>query len=228
MQHISDDDLVLHYYREQDASNHLAGCAECSARFEALRRDLDAVPSSAPPEPGSLFEQQTWNAIAPRLRKRPKILRISTPIAAAAVLALASFSIGRWTVQRQQVPVENAQAVRERVLIVAVGDHLERSQMVIAEVVNASPGEDLKTQRDLAELLVGPNRLYRQTAASAGDAATATLLEDIERALLEVAHAPDQLQGEAVDRLRERIKQQGLLFRIRVTESQLQERIGTL
>jgi hypothetical protein len=229
MQHCSEDDLVLHYYGElPEAAGHLVDCAECSTRFDSLKRDLDTVELPPVPEPALGYEHRVWQKLQPKIR--PKIRperarpRFWLPVAAAAAIAVASFSLGRWT--QPLAPVEDGKAVRERVLIVAVGDHLERSQMVIAELVNAKPGEKLTTERDLAESLVGPNRLYRQTATATGDTATAALLEDIERVLLEVAHAPEEARSEQVQRLRERIEQQGLMFRIRVTESQLQQRIG--
>ncbi len=234
--------MVLHYYGElPEAAAHLSECAECRARYQALQRDLNVVDLPPVPERPAAYESQVWAKLAPQIgasKPRPKwlgCLRSSfwAPVAAAAAIAVGSFSVGRWT----QAPVpgvggrpatvaEDSKSVRERVLIVAVGDHLERSQMVIAELVNAQPGTKLETERDLAESLVGPNRLYRQTAVMTGDTATASLLEDIERVLLEVAHAPDEVRGEQVERLRERIQQQGLLFRIRVTGSQLQQRIG--
>lgn len=228
MQHCSDDDLVLHYYGElPEAAGHLADCAECAVRMDKLRRDLDAVDLPPVPEPALGYEHRVWKGLEANIRPRPAAAkpRFWMPVAAAAAIAVLSFSLGRWT-QRPAVPVEDARAGRERVLIVAVGDHLERSQMVIAELVNSKPGEGLSTERDLAESLLGPNRLYRQTAVSTGDNATASLLEDIERVLLEVAHAPDEVRSEQVQHLRERIEQQGLLFRIRVTESQLQQKMG--
>ncbi len=39
------------------------------------------------------------------------------------------------------------------------------------------------------------NRLYRQTAASSGDDRVVSLLDDLERVLLEVAHSPEELHG---------------------------------
>ena len=58
--------------------------------------------------------------------------------------------------------------VRERVLLVAVGDHLERSQMVLIELANAGAhtGVDISYEQKAAEDLLESNRLYRQTAAA--------------------------------------------------------------
>ena len=47
--HLTDDQLVLLYYREPlegpGLDGHLAGCAECRGRFQALTRVLEAVGS---------------------------------------------------------------------------------------------------------------------------------------------------------------------------------------
>ncbi|MDZ4798122.1 MAG: hypothetical protein SGI92_08165 [Bryobacteraceae bacterium] len=237
MRHSSDEDLVLHYYEElAEVGGHIDDCAECRVRYQALQRDMNIVAMPPVPERPAAYEEQLWARIAPKLGGVPAKPRWNwlrtrywAPVTAAAAIAVLSFSLGRWKqtpVLRPAAVAEDSKSARERVLIVAVGDHLERSQMVIAELVNAKPGSTLNTERDLAESLVGPNRLYRQTAAMTGDAATVSLLEDIERVLLEVAHAPDEVRGEQVERLRQRIEQQGLLFRIRVTESQMQRKMG--
>ena len=65
------------------------------------------------------------------------------------------------------------------------------------------------------------NRLYRQTAASAGDARVTGLLDDLERVLIEMAHGPDELRDSNLKNLRERIKREGLIFKIRVAGSRL-------
>ena len=51
----------------------------------------------------------------------------------------------------------------DRILLVAVGDHLERSQMVLVELMNATPGEslDISSQQQVAEDLVSENRLVQ-------------------------------------------------------------------
>lgn len=48
MNHPSDDDLVLHYYGEDDRDNtaveqHVATCAQCARAYEAISRSLNAV-----------------------------------------------------------------------------------------------------------------------------------------------------------------------------------------
>ena len=68
------------------------------------------------------------------------------------------------------------------------------------------------------------NRLYRQTAASTGDAAMASVLDDLERVLVDVAASPKTVSQEDLDSVRRRIDSKELLFKVRVVSSQVRER----
>ncbi|MGH9779080.1 MAG: hypothetical protein ACRD5I_11775, partial [Candidatus Acidiferrales bacterium] len=114
----------------------------------------------------------------------------------------------------------------ERILLVAVGDHLERSERILIEIVNAedSSAADISSERAWAEELVAANRLYRQTAAREGEPGVASVLEDLERVLLEVANSSEELTPAERERLRKRIESGGILFRVRVLGTQVRER----
>ena len=72
--------------------------------------------------------------------------------------------------------------------------------------------------------LVVANRLYRQTASQSGDRAVASVLEELERLLLDVAHGPSQLSPEELAALRQRIESKGVLFKVRVIGTNMRER----
>jgi hypothetical protein len=113
------------------------------------------------------------------------------------------------------------------VLLVAVGDHLDRSQMVLAELSNAPDGKgqiDISGERQIAQDLLDDNRLYRQTAHSTGDTAVASVLDDLERVLLEVANSPSEVSPEQFDQLRQEIRDRGLVFKVRIVGSQVRQR----
>jgi hypothetical protein len=107
-------------------------------------------------------------------------------------------------------------------LLLAVGSHLERSRMVLLEVLNADPGKapDLGAEQALARELIGASRLYRQSALRGPDPAVHALLERLERALIEIANAPGPAR---LAEIQERIRSQGLLLRIRVLGSRMRE-----
>jgi anti-sigma factor RsiW len=228
MQHISDDDLTLRYYGEDVAAGdgHLAACAECRARYQALQRVLNVVDVPVP-QRASEYEAEVWNRLSPKLGVQRRNLWFA-PRRWASVLLMASlvvtaFVLGRFLPAPTGTQTAEAPA-SERVMILAVGHHLERSQMVLAELVNAaSDGGTLHIgdERSMAQSLVGANRLYRTAAVANGDAGVAMLLDDLERVLLEVAHSPDDISASDLEAFRERVEEQGLLFKIRVVGSRL-------
>jgi hypothetical protein len=123
----------------------------------------------------------------------------------------------------QEAPgdIDAVSNVRERVLLVAVGDHLERSQMVLVELANAQPQHDLdiSAERQSADELLASNRLYRQTAVQLGQTNVADLLDDLERVLVEVARGPSRVSETQLAEIQQRIEAQGLLFKMKIVNS---------
>ena len=69
------------------------------------------------------------------------------------------------------------------------------------------------------------NRLYRQTATATGNAALAAVLDELEQVLVDVAASPDErVGGEISTRCGRRIESKGLLLKVRVLSSEVQER----
>jgi len=98
---------------------------------------------------------------------------------------------------------------------------------VLVELVSAADdkgGVDISNERARAEQLVAANRLYRETALSTGDAATASVLDDLERVLVDIAASPSTMSQEDLDSVRRRIESKELLFKVRVVSSQVRER----
>ena len=246
MKHLQEDELILHHYGEKDApadaAQHLRECRECAAQFAALQRVLASVEAAPVPERAPDYGAQVWRNIQSQvIAREPKrgfswsSLFGSRPLALAgamAVLLMVAFYAGRITTQTTTgVPGDptataNAEGVRERIMLVAVGEHLERSRMVLVELVNSPEGGpvNVSNTRAWAEDLVESNRLYRQTAAQAGDQGLSSVLDELERVLLDVAHSPDQVSQSQLDSLRKRIESRGLLFKLRVVEGQMQQR----
>lgn len=235
MKHISDEDLsILVAGEEPDAAvaAHLAECPDCRSRRAILEETIALVSSAERvPERGASYGRDVWARLSPSLPERRETAwpAFLTPgrLAFAAVLALvlvATFLAGRfWSVPQ---PAPLSAGVRERILVVALGEHLERSQAVLIELVNAPKGAglDVSSEQARANDLIAANRLYRQTASRSGDPAVAPVLEELERLLLDVAHGPSHLSPEDLATLRQRIEEKGVLFRVRVIGSNLRER----
>jgi hypothetical protein len=239
MNHLTEEQFVLYYYGEGDESPavraHLDACEACRAEYASLQRVLNVVDSAPVPERGADYGAQVWRRLQPAIKwNRPPGLsfwlwpaRHWAAAALMATLVVAAFVAGRYYSKMQPgAQTANAGQVRERILLVAVGDHLERSQTVLLELVNAEPGQSLNvaSERERAGDLVAENRLYRQTALRTGDARVASVLDDLEPVLLEIAHGPDRLTPEEVESLRQRIEGDGILFKVRVVGSSVRHR----
>jgi hypothetical protein len=239
MSHVSEDELVLLHYREdagRDAEAHVASCQACGARLRALAETLSLATAPDVPERGDDYGAAVWARLQPQLglperaAESPKLVpfrrRLWPQVAAFTALAAAlvfAFLLGR---RFPAEPQPLAAEVRERVLLVAVGEHLERSQVVLVELANAPAGEvlNVSAQRAVADELVSSGRLYREVAVRTGDPALAAVLEELERVLVEVAAGPDALQPADLVKLQQRIESRGLLFKVRVVGTQVRER----
>jgi hypothetical protein len=240
--HSSDEQLLLEYYGENsDSASHVAACAECAARFRELQALLNDV-TLEPPERGEHYGLELWQAIRHRLPARePRWLSLLTPrwgFAAAALLLLAvGFTGGRlWPdAERGKPPSSTGSSVasntvadeeaRRRVVLMTVNDHFDRSDGVLAEVMNAEGPRDLSAERQRAADLVAASRLYRRNATVINEPAVAAVLEEVERVLLDIVHQPPQASEADLDAIRRRIDAAGLLFKVRVMTSELQHRL---
>lgn len=241
MPHLTDEQLVAHYYRDADATPHLEACGDCRAQLETLRRVLALVDEMPIPERGENYGVEVWNRLRWRLDRRRGRTWLSA-LAAAAVLA-AAFFLGRYVPRAAQGPalvatntaantnttqpaaVESgapAAGANQRVLVFVVSDHLDSTGRMLMEVANADPKKslDISTEQQRAGELVESNRLFRQTAAQRGDARIATLLADIEPILIELSHAGATLSREELASMQKRIESKGLLFKVRVMSAQ--------
>ena len=226
-------------------ATHLDTCAECAlfvAEVQTIVREASALgPMTPPPHvwtqiQARLNESRQVQHPATRDRRRVYVWRFAWSAATAALVVLA-FLTGRFVNQREQAaprhpaatpsghPASRDSMVRERVLLIAVGDHLERSQMVLVELAHAETRDelDISSERQLADDLVASNRLYRQTAQQMGHASVAGLLDELERVLVEVARGPDTVSMQQLANLQQRIESQGILFKVRIVGSEIRK-----
>jgi len=253
--HVPEEDLVLHYYGElapQDegrVSAHIAECHDCHAAYRRLQQVLMSVDDTAlgVPELPEGFERVVWARLEPSLergrggwlsRLLPSPSRLGW-VTAAVVLVVSAFFAGRMSRQTPSTPgttptavattavntAANQNQVRERILLIDLGEHLDRSQRVLVELVTAEgAAADFASERNRAEQLVWANRLYRETAAATGDSSVVDLLDQLERVLVEVAASSPNSSQRELDDVRRRIESGSLLFKVRVVSSDLLER----
>jgi anti-sigma factor RsiW len=244
--------------QREATAKHLADCGECRAELERIEAVLAALDTMPVPDPGDDYSRRVWQQIAPRLPekrarwwdfglKRQSGKRWSAPegwpatarwfdprrLAAAgaiAALVIAAYWAGKHAGPSPQPLAVDASTVRERVLIMAVGEHLGRSEMVLVELANAEPANAKQKQVNIsgeqrrAADLLEENRLYRRTALEQGDTSLANVLDELERVLLDLAHSPDNVTPAQLETIRQRIEARGILFKVRVVGKELQQR----
>jgi hypothetical protein len=104
-----------------------------------------------------------------------------------------------------------------------VGDHLERSQMLLVEIMNTDAKGPINFSSEQAEArdLLDSNHLYRVSAQQAGDPQVAHLLDQLGRVLTEIANGPADVSPRDLEQVRHTIQSEGLLFKVRVVGSEV-------
>lgn len=242
MQHPTDDDLILRFYGEQSPAEqaridaHVRACSSCQSAWVELGETLKMVETAVVPEPDAGFERIMWAKVQqalPARRHQGWTWRQLVPVLsfAAVVIAVVALGYAWWTkTPSQQPPVATQAAVagdpRERVLLTALDDHFEQTELLLIELMNApdSGAAGLEFERTAADELVASGRLYRVTAQQIGNHHFAQMLEDLETVLVEVARGPEKVNRKELESLRTRIDDGGLLFKVRAVTSEIRER----
>ena len=245
MKHAAEEELFA--YREGEMKRrrtiaaHLQECGECRAELERIEEVFQALHAMPVPDPGEEYGAKVWRQIADRLPDHRPESRASwwrgffaprrlVAMGAAAALLIMAFLAGRYTGPKKPVDeLLDASKVRERVLVVAVGEHLGKSEMILMELSNTQPAEggkkliNISTAQRRAEDLVEESRLYRQTALVGGDNAIASTLDELQRVLLDVANSPAEVTPAQFESIQKRIAAQGILLKVRVVRQELRE-----
>lgn len=253
--HATEEELILHYYGElpPDArvEAHVAQCAQCRRSLAELGHVLSLVDAQQLPEPLDGLEQRVWARVEPEIGRArtswfSRVFRGAPALSerrksngprwafagGVAALVVAAFVAGRITRPNETTPATPQVAASEpndatgRLMTAAVGDHLDESQMVLLELLNANTSDlgNLENEQMRARELVATNRLYRQTALRTGDEGVREVLDALERVLLEIANAPPDVSARELEALRADIEQRGILFRVRVVASEMRAR----
>lgn len=222
MNHLTEEQEMSVYYGDlpPHIEAHLRECPACRARIERLREMLDSLREQPVPARGPSYGAEVWTRLLPRLPQRHVRwwLRPWTLAPAIAALLVIAFFAGMFTQRRVQSGFSAQE--RERVLLIALSDHLERSQIVLAQLLNSRPTDlDFATEQDRARDLLSENRLLRQTALHDGDNVQAALLDDLERVLLDIANSPSEIAPDDLLALQQRIEDQSLLLKVRITST---------
>jgi len=245
VKHYSEEDLILHFYgedagrRRREISQHVDECASCADVYRELAGTLQLLEAPEAPERGEQYGLEVWQRIRARLPEPEapwwvrwlKWDRLAVA-GAVAMLAVPALITGlSWSNPGNPSPASPpavastiASDGRQRILLTSVTEHLDRSERILTDIMNAPDGGDISTEQRRAEDLVSTSRLYRQEAVEAGEQSVASVLEDLERNLLEVIHSPSKVTAADLDDVRQRIDAASLLFKVRVLGDELRQR----
>jgi hypothetical protein len=236
MKHLTEKEIVLHCFGDAEhgteIDQHLNACPECRETFEQVKALLASIEPTSVPEPHEALEQKMWLRLRDRLQERrggflSTIFAKWATAGAMAVVVLAAFLAGRFWPRgvEKAIPAQSAQIDPQRVVLVAVGDHLERSQMLLVEIMHsdAKNSVDLSHEQAQARDLLDANHLYRLSAGKQGDPSVQAMLDQLERVLAEIANAPRDLSQNDLREIQDQVQSQGLLFKIRVVGSKVRQ-----
>jgi len=247
--HYSEDDLTLYYYgegrRRERIERHLADCSACASLYRDISGTLALIAAPEVPERGDQYGLEIWQRIRHKLPERPDpwwapFFRRDRLMfaAAAAMLVLTAFVAGRvWPRQPAGAPATGTAPIasggpgsiaagdtRQRILLTSVAEHLDRSERVLTDIMNAPDRSDISSEQRWADDLLTTSRLYRQDAEDAGEQSVAVVLDDLERSLLEIVNSPSQISAADLEQIRRRIDAAALLFKVRVMSDELRRR----
>jgi len=224
---------------------HLESCPACASLYHEIAGTLAMVVAPEVPERGDQYGLEVWQRLRHKLQEQDaplwktswtSVFRHDRLVfaAAAAALLLAAFVAGRvWPRQPAGVPTASVQQTadgaagaadsRQRILLTSVADHLDRSERVLTDIMNAPRG-DISSEQRWADDLLSTSRLYRQDAVDAGEQSVAAVLDELERSLLEIANSPSKISAADLEQIRRRIDAAALLFKVRVMSDELRRR----
>jgi hypothetical protein len=233
MNHISDEEMVELYYDEpmHACKAHVKSCRQCAAQFAEFKRSMDAMVSQGVPQRSADFGDRVWQSLRPQLtpyeNKTPgwgiwANWRAAALVAGCAIVLAAVFVGGRYweRVSTKITAVASNPQRPQRVVLVVLTDHLDRSERMLVNLEHAGLNDRIdnaQLQSEARELLAS-NRLYRVTASNAGDPELAGALDRLQGVLAEIANDP-KLSAADIERVRKDMNTKGILFEIRVLRS---------
>jgi hypothetical protein len=242
MKHLSEEDLIDLYYGEAPdaAAQHARACRECGAQLAELQRDLESAKLVAVPARSTDYAERVWQALRPQLvpyekrrsgwrgwvQWRAAVLALGC-VALVAAAFLGGRTWERHTVKTARVAGNQGPQAKQRVVLVVLADHLDRTERLLVAIEHANSSdraENAELQSEARDLLAS-NRLYRTAASDAGDPALGGALDRLEGVLAEIANDPT-LTAEDLARLRNEMNAEGILFEVRVLRERSTDEIS--
>jgi hypothetical protein len=245
MTHLNTEELIALFYGEVDKAKHVEDCAECAKAYAALKSDMAEMNFPEPPERDDSYGKRVWASLAPSLvayEAPPRKTWLGGGLQRGLIFAIAcslliacAFLGGRlWERKQKHVAIDIASSQKpkqveetappERIVVVVLSDHLDRSERLLVELKHAKAESGLASPlRDEARTLLVANRICRQKAGPDDDPRLAPALERLNHLLEVLANQSGNFDPVALARLQNEVNVDGLLFEVRVLRSGLPE-----
>ena len=243
-QHLTDDELVLHYYgetapeQEQRAAAHLEACGPCRGEYVRLQHVLGAIDESAVAvEPPPSFERTVWARLEPNLRPARRGWASWLMLAGAARPRRRRGRPRRRRLLRRPGALAGAVAPAAATAAAlnrfasAFFSRTSASISIARRWPSSSWSAPTRTRPATSRAIAHAPSSSSPTAGSigrrrkqTGDVALSELLDEIERVLTEVAASPQSGSSRDLADVRRRIESRDLLFKVRVVSSEIRER----
>ena len=240
---ISDNDLILYFYRDgldsariAEIDDELFVSVPLRLRYTELQRMLREIHAEPAIQLDAGFSERVWEKLAARIDESPirslsscwlsSVQSLLTPprlaIAAMCLLLVAvgaGYYAGRSSApQPDEIAQAHANEMAARVLDAYVAEHLRATEGLLLTAVNSDSTQLRDSNRDLAATLVGSNRLYALAAARSGNTRLADFLRQLEPVLLDLANQPSDASVQSTEGLRNYLQKTDLLFQVRATQ----------
>ena len=183
MNHLTEEQLIEHYYEESPHSRsiarHLRGCHQCAETYAELRSDLDAIAPIPVPARVANHGEQVWqsirNIVPVYQRKQQRLpLRFSHlkglgfATACSLAIAVAFFAGRQWENQQRPPQIQTAanNPIRQPIVLVVMGDHLGRSERFLVALRHGDSGESTVRVKAEAQDLSPPTACIARARAN--------------------------------------------------------------
>lgn len=237
----------------REVEGHLSVCSACAADLSAVRAAISQIPRNEGP-PSERQEPAFWTALANEIdarlssgsvRHQSMLDRVHTTVSvfltanrgyllagcgalAAIAIAVALLLPGPSRVEEPESPVLALQspAIVPGPTAHLMNEYLKKSKVLLVGLSNhrdeGNEREDLSIERGRSRQLVHEARLLKQQPL---DVRSAKLVDDLERIQIELANLDESRAASDVEPIIAGIRQENLLFKIRMTEMLMTARV---
>lgn len=230
---------------------HLAGCDRCYAEFQIVKEGMRLV-QPMKSRPSELRSDAYWHNVGLRIEhrireanvrrpvrhrlwqeaewffliRRPYAIALTTSTAIVVLAAILWFAKVRPELLEPAGPAmleTQAQTVNEE-----LGDYFRRSKVLLVGITNLGqtegPSVDIRVERKAARQLIQQARMFEDRGM---DERSKALIQALEKILIELANMEDRANVPDVELIRTGIRNENMLFKIRMAVTQYNQPFTT-